>query len=370
MITAGNMTTRNMVDGIEESIAELMQEAIVPGLAITLIEKGSIAWSQSFGVRDRVSQDPITLDTVFEAASLSKPLFAYAYLKLCENSVLGLDTPLVEYVPAGCLSIALPTTGTSPERLVLEKRQLELITARHLLSHTAGLPNWPSKEQPLKIHFTPGERFAYSGMGYSLLQSIVEIITGRPAVEYVQENILEPFGMKNSRFEWTGQEDLPVALGHTENGEPAEKTLWLEMIAGASLHSTPIDFARFMLGIMGPSTDDPHHLSSELTKEMLTPQVKVNDSATWREEWPRPEITLHESVSWGLGWGIQHTATDDWFWHWGDNGNYQNFAIGSREEELGVVIMTNGRNGRQLYQRVVHEITGEEQPALDWLTNL
>jgi len=370
MVRLGSMSTQTLVDRFEEGIPKLMKDATVPGLGITLIREGRIVWSQAFGVRDRVTQAPVTLDTVFEAASFSKPLFAYASLKLCENGVLDLDTPLAEYMPDRRISITLPTSGSSPQQLVLDKPQLELVTARHVLSHTSGFPNWPSKEQPLKTHLVPGERFSYSGTGYSVLQSIVEIITGQPSAEYAQVNILEPFGMKNSRFVWTGQENLSVALGHSENGEPMEKGLWPEMIAGASLHSTAADFAKFMLAVMRPSADNPYHLSSNLAKEMLTPQVKVNDSAPWREDWPKPEIKLNESVSWGLGWGLQHTATDVPFWHWGDNGNYQNFAIGSRQEGLGIVIMTNGKNGQQVYEGILCEIMGGEYPGLDWLMNM
>jgi hypothetical protein len=100
--------------------------------------------------------------------------------------------------------------------------------------------------------------------------------------------------MNNSRFVWSGKENLAVAVGHNENGEPTEKALWPEMIAGASLHSTPTDFAKFMLAVMRPSADNPYHLCSTLAKEMLVPQVKVNDSASWREDWPKPEIKLNE----------------------------------------------------------------------------
>ena len=364
------MSTQKLVDSFEEGIPRLMEEATVPGLAITLIQEGSIAWSQAFGVRNRVTQEPVTLDTLFEAASLSKPLFAYASLKLCDKGILDLDTPISEYMPDGCLSIALPTADSSRSHLVIDKSQVELVTMRHLLSHTAGYPNWPSKEQPLKRYFVPGDRFAYSGTGFAILQSIVEIITDQPSVEYTWENILEPFGMKDSRLVWTGQENLPVALGHNENDEPTKKALWLEMIAGASLHSTPDDFAKLMLAVMRPSADNPHHLSSDLTEEMSTLQVKVNDSATWHDDWPNPEIKLNEFVGWGLGWGIQHTATGDSFWHWGDNGNYQNFVIGSSHEGLGIVIMTNGKNGKQVYQKILYEIMGGEYPALDWLMNL
>ncbi|MEZ4769409.1 MAG: serine hydrolase domain-containing protein [Caldilineales bacterium] len=366
----GKLSTDRLADSLEEAIPKLMEEATVPGVAITLVREGTIAWSRAFGVRNRITQEPVTLDTVFEAASLSKPLFAYVSLKLCDRGILDLDTPVVDYIPECCLTIALPTPGDSREKLVIDKAQLALVTTRHLLSHTAGYPNWPSKEQPLKTYFVPGERFAYSGTGYSILQSIVETVTDQTAIACAQQNVLEPLGMENSRFVWAGTEDLQVALGHNEAGTPTEKASWPEMIAGASLHCTATDFAKFVLAVMRPSPDNPYHLSSDLTKEMLTPQVKTNDSATWHVNWPNPETELFEQVSWGLGWGIQHLMSDDSFWHWGDNGNYQNFVIGSAEEGAGIVIMTNGKNGKQVYQRILRGIIGGEYPSLDWLMSL
>ena len=220
------MSAQAIVDALEAGIPELMQEAKVPGLAVTLIQHDDIVWSQVYGVRDRDTKAPVTLGTLFEAASLTKPLFAYAALKLCEQGVLDLDIPLVEYLPDDHLSIPLPSSGPLPERLVLEKPQLGRITLRQVLSHTTGFPNWPSKEQPLKSYFTPGERFSYSGASYSVLQSIVEILTGQPAATYVQASILDPFGMTNSRLVWTGQEHVPVAVGHDENGNLVEKMAW------------------------------------------------------------------------------------------------------------------------------------------------
>jgi CubicO group peptidase (beta-lactamase class C family) len=142
------------------------------------------------------------------------------------------------------------------------------------------------------------------------------------------------------------------------------------MIPAASLHSTLADYAKFMLAVMRPSADNPYHLCSELAEEMLSLQVKVNDSAPWHKDWPKAEIKLNESVGWGLGWGIQHTRTGSSFWHWGDNGNYQNFAIGSRQTGFGIVVMTNGRDGEQVYEKILYEMVAGEYPGLDWLTHL
>ena len=348
-------TSTRALDENLERIPELMEKTAVPGLSLTLIRGNRVFCSRAFGVRSRVSQEPVTPDTVFEAASLSKPVFAYASLKLCETGILDLDTPLVEYLP---------------EPYVPDEPRLELVTMRHVLSHTPGFPNWRPKGQPLRMHFAPGERFSYSGEGYVYLQAVIEHVTGQTSVEYIGATILKPFGMKNSRFVWTGQKDLPVAVGHDENGEPVEKKLWPEMNAAASLHCTPADLGKFMLAVMRPSAENTAHLGSEMTKKMLTPQVQVNDSAPWHEDWPKPTVQVNDLVSWGLGWGIQHTSTGDSFWHWGDNGCYRAFAAGFPKEGMGVVIMTNGKNGQQAIRDILHQIVGGDYPGLDWLEQM
>ena len=364
-----DISLRALTDRLEEVVPMFMKATAVPGLSITIIQSDAIVWSQAFGVRNCGTQEPVTRDTVFEAASLSKPMFAYACLKLCEKGVLNLDTPLINYTPDRRICITLPTADSEPQHLELDVPQLETVTARHVLSHTTGLPNWPSGEKPLKIHFTPGKRFSYSGMAYSTLQAVVETITNLASEEFVEATILRPLEMENSRFFWTGRETMPVAVGHDRNGEPREKKVWGEMIAGASLHGTSTDYAKFMLAIMQSPRESPHHLRANLSEEMLTSQVQVNDSLSWRKDWPKANIKINEQIGWGLGWGIQHTNDGSAFWHWGDNGTYQNFAIGFRQEGFCIVIMTNGENGQKAYRRILCETVGGEYPSLDWLIN-
>ena len=154
-----------------------MEEATVPGLSLTLIRDAEIAWSGAFGVLSSVSQEPVTPDTLFEAASLSKPVFAYASLKLCEAGVLDLDAPLADYVP---------------EPYLPDEPRSRRITMRHVLSHMTGFPNWRPKGQSLRMHFAPGERFSYSGEGYVHLQAIVGHVTGQAPAEYMWANFLKP----------------------------------------------------------------------------------------------------------------------------------------------------------------------------------
>ena len=154
---------KRLLADLEREIEELMTKAQVPGLSIALVSQGVLAWRRGFGIKDIRSKASVDDNTVFEAASTSKPLFAYVVMKLCEKGVLDLDTPLVKYVP---------------ERVVANDARSDVVTARHILSHTSGLPNWRSKQEPLAFGFTPGERWSYSGEGYSYLQAVVSRLTG------------------------------------------------------------------------------------------------------------------------------------------------------------------------------------------------
>ena len=346
------VSARTLIDDLGDRVPALMEAASVPGLSLTLIRDAQVFWSQAFGVRSRATQEPVTRDTVFEAASLSKPVFAYACLKLCEAGVLELDAPLAGYLP---------------EPYLPDEPRLGFITIRHVLSHTSGFPNWRPKGQPLRLHLDPGERYSYSGEGYVYLQAVVEHVTGQTAEEYVWANTLKPLGMENSRFVWTGREGLPVAVGHDEGGNPKEKALWPKMNGAASLHCTATDYARFMCAVMRPYAGNAAHLGPEMTAEMLTPQVQVNDSAPWQEDWPKTKIVTNDSVSWGLGWGIQRIRLGDSFWHWGDNVCYRAFAVGYPEGRHGLVVLTNGQGGHRVIERVLREVVGGDYPGLDWL---
>src|SRR5262245_48048813 len=144
------------VSKLEAQIPELMRRADVPGLSVALIENATVIWNKGFGVKDVRTGEPVDEQTIFAAASLSKPHFACAVLRLCKQYILQLDTPLIEYV-----SDPLAASGLTQDSLFLEQ-----ITARHVLSHVSGMGNWSETNQG-KISFKPGERFQYSGEGFN-----------------------------------------------------------------------------------------------------------------------------------------------------------------------------------------------------------
>jgi CubicO group peptidase (beta-lactamase class C family) len=316
---------RAAVTELENLIPQLMAEAKVPGLGIALVNGGRLVWRRGFGVRDASSKTPVDNDTVFEAASMSKPPFAYVVLKLCEKGRLDLDSPLTKY---------------TWERFLPNDPRLDLITARQVLSHTSGFQNWRSNQEPLKIHFTPGERYMYSGEGYSYLQSVVAHITGQPLDVYMKANLFVPFDMTSSDFTMTAKLRRHAARPHDEKGPPLDlNTPTGESIAryGAAggLSTTPSDYARFIIEVVSPKASDPFRLTKASLDDRLRPHVKVNDAM---------------GSSWALGWQVQKTGAIN---HGGHNRGFQCHAVASAATRSGFVVMTNGEAGASLLEKLL-----------------
>src|SRR5262245_21378397 len=145
-------------DELRKLIPDIMRRHKVPGLSLALAREHEIVWAEAFGVRDKEANLPLTPETVFEAASLSKPAYAYVVLKLAEQGKLSLERPLVEY-------LGRDLNPSEP--------RFKEITARHVLTHTSGIEPQPGDSRPPKLDFAPGERFDYSPHGFDILQLAV-----------------------------------------------------------------------------------------------------------------------------------------------------------------------------------------------------
>ena len=351
-----DMPVASVIGQLEETIPQLMERSAVAGFSVTLMVDAEVIWSQGFGFANQDSRALITPGTVFEVGSLSKPVFAYAILNLCAQGVLDLDTSLASYLS---------------EPYLVDDLRSDRITARHVLSHMSGLPNWHWAEQPLKTYFPPGQRFSYSGEGYVYLQYVVEQITRQPGAGFLQRGVLTPLGMSDSSFIWLDRYEEQAARGYDTTGEPVDKWKPARMNAAASLHSTPTDFARFMLAVMQSRYNIPSRLDKHDIAQMLTPQVAVNDdAASWVQDWPRTDIRENQGLSWGLGWGVQHTEDGDAFWHWGANSGYKALAIGSVQQRVGMVMMSNSHHGHRIWRDALGIVTERSHPCLDWIESL
>jgi CubicO group peptidase (beta-lactamase class C family) len=342
---ATSIDTTTLISQLEHNIPEQMKKGGVPGLTIALIRGGKTIWVQGFGVKNVKTGDPVTAHTFFEAASLSKPVFAYGVLKLVDQGKLGLDVPLTTYLLKPYID---------------DDQRLTKITARIVLSHRTGFPNWRGEDGVLPIYFTPGERFSYSGEGYIYLQHVVEHITGKPLNEYMTEAVFKPLGMTSSSYVWRPDFDALTATGHDENGNPKE--LWKPNEAGAAstLNTTAGDYARFVDAIL-----DGKGLKQSTLREMETPQVALDP--TCRICIKQEPKELSKTLFWGLGWGIQRSDGNSFLWHWGDNGAFKAFVMADPRSKSGVVIFANSEHGLEIAKPIIDEGMGTDSLAFAWL---
>jgi CubicO group peptidase (beta-lactamase class C family) len=366
-------------DHFLQQLPEMMELANVPGLAVSIIRDGKTVWTRGFGVKEINSHSPVDKDTLFAAGSLSKPVFAYAVLRLQEKGLIDLNRPLVNYLSATDLP---------------DDPRTKQITARHALSHSTGWQNWRFRaREPLQFAFNPGERFSYSGEGIYLLQRAVEQITGQGFEAVMQEWVLKPLKMMSSSYLRLPEHETRIAKSHNRRGEPAEfgnpqqrQRLWdlakqwnkpmatwryedasrafaqatpelpalptmLTPNAAGTLLTTTDDYARFVIRLMEKSPARATGLSETSRLAMLTPQQRLN-----------------RAISWGLGIGLQIEQGHTCFWHWGDGVNYKTFAIGDLAQRSGVVVLTNAANGHRLWERIVRQASGRDHAAfLLWM---
>lgn len=328
---------------LETLIPQLMSEGDVPGMSIALIRDAKIYWARGFGVKDVNTKAPVDLSTMFEAASLSKPVFAYAVMKMVERGELDLDTPLSKYLPA----------------YIENDERLNLITARRVLSHTTGFPNW-RQGKSLTIMFTPGERFSYSGEGFVYLQKVVERLTGQPLNEVMRKEVFAPLGMHDSTYVWQDAIESQMAVGHSQVGKAFPQHKGQEANAAATLRTTPTDYAKFVMAMMNGTG-----LKETRVQQMLTPQVKLDaDCVTCLG---RKVMKPSAALSWGLGVGLQHTEQGDAFWHWGDNGGFKDYVVAFRKQKTGVIILTNSDNGLGIIPEIVKAALGGNHPVFSWI---
>ncbi len=310
-----------MSGSLDEVVVPLMDREGIPGLSLSMVSRGSIV-TRNWGVANVESGLAVADDSIFEAASLSKPVFARGVMQLIERGELDLDRPLVEY-------------GAAP---YLEgDRRIDVVTARLVLSHQTGLPNW-RRDRELAFSFDPGERFGYSGEAYVYLQRVVEYLTGETLDAFVRRTTFEPLGMTASGYVWRDAYDETSTIGHDRQGRPRKKRKPSEGNAAASLHTTASDYALFLAAMLDDTT--------AANTQMLTPEVDIG-----------------LDLAWGLGWGLETRDGGRDFWHWGDNGAFKSFTTGSPAFGKAIVIFTNSANGLRAAEPIVKEVVGGDHPA-------
>lgn len=359
-------------EALVRNLPRLMRIAGVPGAAVAVVDRGRLAWSRNFGVKNILTRDPVREDTLFEAASMTKPVFAYVVMQLADEKRLDLDKPLVAYRRPANL-------GSDPN--------IERITARHVLEHSTGLPNWAS--EPLVTSSAPGSRYTYSGEAFIWLQLVVETIMGMGLGSVMQAKLFGPAGMAHSSFGWDEEIAKSAVFGHSEPPE-GEQTLppqptrelgdrllrvaskWRKPIASwtfedsvaamretdpktppsthdllvnsaGGLLMTASDYAKFMLLMMDRPGRAAWEISDAARQAMLTPRLDVRG----------------RDISRGLGWELEQSPAGQLFQHSGSNyGIFKTLGVGDARRGQAIIVFTNAANGNALAARIVREATG------------
>jgi CubicO group peptidase (beta-lactamase class C family) len=333
----------DIIEKIETLTPQLMSELKIPGVSISIIKNSKIEWSKSFGVSDAVQKNKVNTETIFEACSMSKPVFAYLVLKLVDEGKLDLDKPLYNYLEEEFVSD--------------EADYSKQITARMILSHASGLPNWRKGDEergaPIPIYFKPGTKFNYSGEGIYYLQRVVEHITNEPLETYAKRTLFDQLGFKSTSFIWTEKLNPQISTGHDTSGNCNKRSKYIHSNAAYTLYTTSDEYAKFIIAITNPNKSTDFSLSKKIADEMLTHQVRVDIRAVI----DRPGRNLGLQSFRGLGWGIDSTITGDIVYHSGANQTgFRCYSQFNFQEGSGIVIMTNAENGSELWERLIRVV--------------
>jgi len=328
----GALITDEPISVVKRSLNDipvLMNENDIIGLSVIVIREDKVKISKSFGYADLELKKKINEHTVYKAASLGKPIFAYIVVALAQKKKIDLDKPLYLYMG---------------EDVLANENFSKEITARMVLSHTTGLPNLGKQVSP-KFSFKPGSDFQYSGYGYQYLQGVIEKVTKKSLNELAIEIVFEPLSMAASSYQWRKDYEYVVSSSYGDNADKYEVNQEAQTGHAAwSLYTTPEDYSKFVIHIMRSSIE-----IGSIASKLLAPTVDVA-----------------KGVKWGLGWGIQDTAPHKSFWHWGSKAGFKHYIVAYPVEKVGVIVMTNSRKSFKIVDDIMAKSIGGSYPSYDW----
>ena len=318
----------------ERPAAVLVKELGVCSAAYCVLRAGTPTTPTSLsGCGDSAAR----ADTIFQAASLTKPVVAFAALKLVLEGQLDLNAPASHYLPAGYKhfhSVLARSPGDAHD--VMPTSVLSRVSVAQLLNHTSGLPNWSSSA--LSFETEPGKRWGYSGEGFVILQAVIEAVTNTEFSAYLDQHVFGALGMADTSLIWRDDFAERAAIGTLAFGFK-QRVRFKSAVAAASLYTTVADYARFMSALL---------LDDRLLSLALAQPVEV-DSAL--------------GLQWGLGWGIERAPGGPYIWQWGNNPGFRAFAMASVMSRDGFVILTNSEGGMPLAASVAQSVLPAEHKA-------
>jgi CubicO group peptidase (beta-lactamase class C family) len=289
-------------------LEQLMQLYKVPGLSVAVIDNFKIAWAKGYGVTEAGSHNPVTIHTLFQAGSISKPVAATGALSLVQQGTLSLDQNVNDKLK----SWRVPDNEFT-------KNKDQKVTLRRILSHSAGLtvhgfPGYPvgstiptlvqifngeppANTKPVRVDTVPGTKFIYSGGGITIEQQLLVDVTGKPFPQFMREAVLDKIGMADSTYEQPlppARATMAATATHADGmAVPGKWHVYPEM-AAAGLWTTASDLARFGIEIALSKQGNANHVLSEATtREMLRPQIDQVGLGFFLGQYKNPEEFGH-----------------------------------------------------------------------------
>jgi CubicO group peptidase (beta-lactamase class C family) len=297
----------------------------IPGVSLALIKDGKVVYHQTYGIRNTMTGEKVDENTLFEAASITKPVFALAVEKLAERGIINLDKPLYEYLPY---------------KDIENDERYRLITARHVLTHRTGFPNWRymNPDGKLDIKFTPGTAFGYSGEGFEYLKLVVEKITGKKVEQVLQEEVIEPVGLYHTWFSKNDSLISMKATGHFDK-QPNKKDIPEKPGMAFSMHTEARIFTRFMLYLLEQKGLKPATYDTILSK---------HSDYEWNASHPKPKTPTYM----GMSLEVRETLFGKTFGHGGNNGDFKCKFEVYKDLKMGYVLFTNSNTSDPLLENM------------------
>lgn len=325
----GEPKSDNSIFDDDKAIGNWLEENKIKTLGLGIIENGKLKQVKVFGEISKGNSAPY--NTIFNVASLTKPITAIVVLRLVSMGKWNLDEPIYKYF--------------TDQDIAKDPRNKKL-TTRLILSHQTGFPNWRSETENGKLQFLfePGTKYNYSGEGFEYLRKAIENKFKKTLDQLAKELILQPLKMKDTDFIWTKNTDESrLAIGYDENGKPYETIKNKKLNAADDLHTTIEDYGNFLVNILNGA-----NLSENVYQEMLKKQV-----------------TTKENKYFGLGFELYELGNGEVaISHGGSDLGTQCITFLFPKTKQGILIFTNSTTGYKIFNPLLIHYLGERGKKL------
>jgi CubicO group peptidase (beta-lactamase class C family) len=338
-------------------LRRLLDNPRTKALSVAVVQDSKVVYHDGMGTVDPETKRAVNERTVFRGASLSKPVLAYLVMKLAGEGTIDLNKPLVQYLDR-------PLPEFPDYRDLKADDRYRLLTARIILSHRSGFPNWRimNPGRRLDFKFTPGEQFRYSGEGYRLLQMVLEQITEKLFNDLAGEKVFGPLGMTNSSYLWEPRFDENFAVDlSTDLGPLIQRTKTVPNSAG-SLLSNAADYADFLVAAVRGQGLKPGSVET-----MFKRHAGVTSKSLHAPQGTDLRIREKIDLGWGLGWGRFKCPAGEAIFHTGREEGCDCYAAYFLDRGLGFVVFSVTDESAPVVPVIAKELIGDVYSPFAWL---